>query len=275
MELDRIVHTLTETMLWNAAQFVVGGVVAVALCAALRGSLPRSWRHEAGAGRTGSGIVLVAVFAFCGVVLPAGTYGVLPIAAVLAAAGLAVPASVAFLIANRFFNMLVSFTDPTFIWRTGYGRAILAIAAGVAAGLLFLVRRDSSRSILRTRSALTEDKPRLTTRSAAWLVGALAWKAATALAAGSILDVLYRGSVLGNIVGFLFTNPVTGPLASSFAQRNVVNPVFLLGMGCVTVVTDFVGLSGLALVVKVKGLVLYVVYGVALAVVLGCSALIP
>jgi uncharacterized membrane protein YraQ (UPF0718 family) len=275
MELDRIVPTFAEAMLWNAAQFAVGGVAAVVLGAAFRGNLPRSLRRTAGAGSAGHAVFLIVLFAALGSVLPLGTYGIVPMVALLAAAGLGVPASVAFLCSNRFFNMLIPFADPSFVWRSGYGRAFLAVAAGIAAGLLFLNRGDGPRGILRTHTALPEDNPRLTARTAAALIGALAWKAAIALAVGSILDILFRTFIRGGIVGFLFSNPVTGPLASSFGQRNAANSFFLRAMWCVTVVTDFIGLSGLALVVKARGLALYVGYCAALAALLGASTLIP
>jgi uncharacterized membrane protein YraQ (UPF0718 family) len=267
MELDKFVRAFLSTMLWNAAQFAVGSVLAVAVCAAARGNLPRSWRSANGA------VISTMMFALCGSLLPWGTYGVLPVALVLVSAGLAVPAAVAFLLSNRFFNMLVPFADPTFVWTTGYPRAILAVIAGAAAGLLILSLGNRGGSLLRFRAVQSDPGSGFGAGNAARLVGGLAWKAAVVLVLGAALDTLFRGFILGEIVGFLFTNNTTGPLASSFAQRNVVNPIFLLGTWCITVLTDFVGLSGLALVMKPKTLLLSVAYCAALAAVL-CSSVL-
>ena len=170
--------------------------------------------------------------------------------------------------------MLIPSNDPGFIWRTGYGRPILAIAAGIAAGTLLLFVGNGSGGLVRSRIAQTDEERPLGPRIAAGLVGRLAGKAAIALVVGAALQAAFQGYALREIVTFLFANPVTGPLASAFAQRNVVNPLFLLGTWCITVLLDFVGLSGLALVVKPKGLALYIGYCAALAVVLCSSALL-
>ncbi len=274
MELDRISGAIASAILWNAAQFAVGGALAAALFAAVRGRLPGLWRDG------GTLIVPVALSAISGVILPLGTFGVIPIVVVLAAAGLTVPACAAFLCSNRFFNMLVPSTDPAFIWMTGYGRVILAVAAGIAAGALLkntggfrAAYRDGDRSILRVRILESADGPRPGVKTAAGLIFGLAWKAAILLAAGAIIDVLFKRYFMREIVGFLFMNQVTGPLASSFAQLNVANPLFLLGVWCVAVLTDFIGFAGLAAIGKPKVLVLYVGYCAALAAVL-CSSVL-
>ncbi len=267
MELDRISGAIASAILWNAAQFAAGGVLAIALFAAVWGKPPDSWRDG------GAVIVPVALSAICGAMLPLGIFGALPIVAALAAAGLAVPACAAFLCSNRLFNMLVPSTDPSFIWMTGYGRLILAVAAGAAAGVFLAADGNRSGDILKTRALSSADDPRPGVKTAAGLIGGLAWKAAIFLVAGAIIDVLFKRYLMREIVGFFFMNPVTGPSASSFAQLNVVNPLFLLGVWCVTVLTDFIGLAGLAVILKSKGLVLYVGYCAALTAVLCSSAL--
>jgi hypothetical protein len=266
-EFVRIGGTFAHTLLWNSAQFTAGGGLAIALRAVRWEKLPDSWRGFNGT------VVLITLSALCGSMLPFGTYGVLPLVVTLAFADFAVPACAALLCSNRFFNMLVPFADPSFIWRTGYGRVVLAIAAGTAAGLLLLAFGNRSAGILKIRTAQSETGARLGVKAVVGLVSGLAWKAALFLAAGAILDVLFQRYVIGEVVSFLFANAVTGPLASSFAQRNVVNPLFLLGMWSVAVLTDFVGFSGLAVIVKPKGLVFYAGFCAALAAVLCSSAL--
>jgi hypothetical protein len=267
MELDRISGAVASAFLCNAAQFAAGSIMAIAFFAAIRGKFSDSWRDGAAV------IVPVALSAICGAVLPLGTFGVLPIVFVLASAGLAVPACAAFLCSNRFFNMLIPSTDPGFIWMTGYGRLILAVAAGAAAGALLAAAGSRSGHILRTRALKSADNRRPAVNTAAGLIGGLAWKAVIFLAVGAIVDVLFKGYFIREIVSFFFLNPVTGPPASSFAQLNVVNPLFLLGAWCIAVLTDFIGLAGLAAIVKPKGLVLYAGYCAVLAAVF-CSSVL-
>ena len=267
MDSAKFLRDVATTTLYHAAQFAAGGALAVMLCALARGRPPRLLRRAAG-------IPAIALLALCGSALPLGSYGILPLVVVLGAAGLSAPASTAFLVANRFFTMLVPSSDPSFIWRTGYGRPILAVAAGILAGVLLLFVGKGRGSVLRSSAVQADDERPLGPKLAAGLVGGLAWKAAIALVVGVILQAAFQGCVLREIVTFLFTSPATSPVASFFAQRNVVGPLFLLGTWCITVMLDFVGLSALALVLKPKGLLLYVGYCAALAAVLCSSALL-
>lgn len=258
------------------AQFALGCLIAMPVSRLLRRwpSRPR--------------LALAAVLgaAACGCLLPLGPFGALPIAWAALSAGLGCEAILAFLCANLLFNMLVPFSDPTFIWMTGYARLILAVAAGGLAGGLTLFARlrvGGGRATTTVGSAadrgglLRSGGPALGSGAfgpaavGRYLLAAIA-KAWPFLVAGALVETAFRRYGLGALVGFLFTDPHTAFLPGFFAGRNIVNPLFLLATRMIMALTDLSALAALSLILRPKGLLCYLAYFTAVIVILGLSA---
>ncbi len=235
-------------------QFVAGCALALPIY-----RLAKAGRIRAGIGNA-SGLAAFAgtlSASGLGVLLPLGLWGAAPMAAFALAAGLDLALAVPFLCANALFNSLVPFTDPTFIWRTGYGRIILALAAGSLGGLLALRARPCETSVFRPRP-----------RSALPAIAA----SLACLAAGALADTAFRRYALGAVIGFLYASPATAFLPAFFARRNVENPFFLLAMRILATLTDFSALAALALILKPKGMLYYFAYFAAITAILSLSA---
>lgn len=218
-----------------------------------------------------------AAAALCGAILPLGIFGSLPIASAALAIGVGAESVLAFLTSNLLFNTLVPFTDPFFIWRTGYPRVILAVAAGIGVALVGRRLKGSGRGLLRDRPlpAAPETAP-ATGKSGVgavlrYLLASLAetWPYA---AAGALIGTAFLSYGLGAIMNFMFTNPLTSALPYVFAQADVTNPFFILATRILMTLTDFSALAALAAILKVRGLVAFFVFFGLLAALLGTTA---
>jgi hypothetical protein len=245
-------------------QFAVGCALAFPACRLIKAArIPGSLRDGPGA----SALAAILASAACGALLPLGPWGAVPLAAAALAAGIGPELVLPFLSANLLFDSLQPFTDPTFIWRTGYARVLLALAAGSLVGLLARRMRPAALAALRVRSL-----PAAGGGARARFFLALLGAALACLAAGALAGTAFRRYGLGALVAFLFTNPATAFLPAFFAARNVVNPFFLLAMRILAALTDFTALAALALLLRPRGILAYFAYFAALAAILSISA---
>jgi hypothetical protein len=244
-------------------QFSVG--IALALLAYRLSVFGRiASRLQRASGAAAPGAVFVA--ALCGAILPLGPAGAVPIAGAVLASGLGTALAIPFLVSDLLFNPFAAFTDPTFIWRTGYLRLLFALVAGSAAGLIALRAKASSPSLLREISL--PPRPGAATRFALSGAGV----GAVCLAAGALLDTAFKRYALGALVGFAYASPATSFVPEMLSTLNVVNPFFLLAMRILALLTDFSALAALALILKPKGILAYFAYFAAWAALLGLSA---
>lgn len=239
-------------------QFTLGGAVALGLARSGAGErlsalgLRVAAEDEAGRRWFGGALVCVTAAAICGSALPLGIFGALPLAA--AALSVGPEAACAFIASNLLFNVLVPFNDPTFIWMTGYTRVVLALAAGILAGIAAHRLKDAGESLFR-------DKAKVSLRGI--------WPFA---AAGALLGTAFRAYGLGALMNFMFTNPFTSALPYVFAQADVTNPFFILATRILMTLTDFSALAALAALLRLRGVVAYLVFFALLAALLGATA---
>jgi uncharacterized membrane protein YraQ (UPF0718 family) len=219
-------------------------------------------------GRLGSS----ATAAACGALLPLGLFGAVPIAAAALSAGTGAELVLAFISSNILFNTLVPFSDPFFIWKTGYPRVILALAVGIAAALTAQLFKDAGRGLLRDRplpSAVAE-APGLGA-GARYLLASFG-ATCPFMVLGALAGTAFRSYGLGALMNFMFTNPLTHALPYVFAQADVTNPFFLLATRILMTLTDLSGLAALALILNIRGIVAYFVYFALFAALLGATA---
>jgi hypothetical protein len=288
--------TTVRLFVSSSIQLALGSAVALIVSWTVAGKRRRAFAGDGAAtasSGTGFGRALIgsATAAFCGAALPLGIFGALPIAMAALALGTGAELILGFLTSNLLFNTLVPFTDPFFIWRTGYPRAILAVAAGIASALVVGHLKGSGRGLLRDRplpeapawaiaapSAPSPSAPAPFGKSGAgvalrYLLASLAetWPYA---AAGALIGTAFLSYGLGAIMNFMFTNPLTQALPYVFAQADVTNPFFILATRILMTLTDFSSLAALAAVLKVRGIVAFFVYFGLLAVLLGTTAFV-
>jgi hypothetical protein len=244
------------------AQFIAGCLVAVPLYRSRTGKALEARFRE----RKPAAFPLIAAAALCGLVLPSGGFGLLPVAAALSALGAGTPVVISFMVSNSIFNMRAPFADPVFTWANGYPRILLAFLAATAAGLL--LSRGGGRGLLRDLSV----PEGLGARAALRYLGRNLERLWIFILAGAALDAAFRRWGLSALVAFLFTNPATSFLPSFFAEKNVTNPFFLLATRLIETLTDFGGLCALAAIFRPRAMALYFGFLGAAAILLGSSA---
>jgi uncharacterized membrane protein YraQ (UPF0718 family) len=260
------VIAITTEAVFNAAQLLAGCVLAVLIH---RFASRRLWLLG---NDRGAVIASLLLFSLCGSFLPLGVFGVAPLFAALLAAGLPLPAAVSFLCSNLLFNMLVPLRDPSFIWKTGYGRPILAVAAALLAGCLCLLARCRSGSLVRPRELARAVDRTVELGTSVRLVGRFFVWALPFVFAGTAADGVFRRFLLREVLQLLAASPITSPIFGFMSGRNVGNPIFLLAMWVLGGMIDLAKLSALAIILKLRGLLAYLGYFAGIAALLAVSA---
>jgi hypothetical protein len=155
-------------------------------------------------------------------------------------------------------------------------RVAFALAVGSLGGILALRARVSAPPWfgLRALPALAGEagaEAKLRGGAARGILVSLAWGAGF-LALGAAADFAFKRHLLGAAVSFAYGSPALSFLPEFFAARNVGNPFFLLAMRIAALLTSFGAYAALALVLRPRGLVRYVAYLAAWALLLGLSA---
>ena len=257
---------LTTDAVFNVLQLLAGCILAILIH---RFASARLWLLGNGRGTVFASLLL---FSVCGSLLPLGVFGTAPLFGALLAAGLPLPAAVSFLCSNLLFNMLVPLSDPSFIWKTGYGRPILAIAAALLAGCLCLLARCRTETIVRPRGLTRPVDATIDMGTSVRLIGTFFLWALPFVFVGTAADGVFRRFLLREVLQFLAANPVTSPIFGFMSSRNVGSPFFLLAMGVLSGMIDLAKLSALVVILKLKGLLAYLGYFAGIAVLLAVSA---
>jgi uncharacterized membrane protein YraQ (UPF0718 family) len=273
--MSAFLHTAVESFGSSLVQFALGFALALLV---RRLSAFGGLGARLGLASGPAAWAAIPASALAGALLPLGPAGAVPLAAAALALGFGAELAIPFLCTNLFFDSLVPFADPTFIWRTGYLRFLFALIAGIIAGLL--AHRARKAALLSFRSgALPSLGGALRREGEGVGFGAHARDAleslgigAVFLAAGAVADAAFKRYVLAAIMAFAYTNPAASFVPGFFATRNVVNPFFLITMRIVAVLSDFSILAALALILKPRGFLRYFAYFAAWAVLLGLSA---
>jgi uncharacterized membrane protein YraQ (UPF0718 family) len=258
----------TTAIVVNALQLLAGCILAIPLYRFASGRLSR------GGSDRGAVFVSLLLFAVCGSLLPLGVFGIAPLFGALLAAGLPFPAALSFLCSNLLFNMLVPLNDPSFIWKTGYGRPILAVAAALLAGCLCLLAGCRAEPIVRPRGLTRADERTVELGTSVRSVGRFFVCALPFVFVGTAADVVFRRFLLPEVLQILAANPATSPIVGFMSSRNVGNPFFLLAMWVLSGIIDLAKLSTLAVILKPKGLLAYLGYFAGIAALLAISAFV-
>ena len=259
---------ITTGVVVNIAQLLAGCIIAIPLLRFASGRLSLLGNNP------GTVLASIAFFSMCGSLLPLGVFSAAPLFGALIAAGLPLPAALSFLCSNLLFNMLVPPSDPTFIWKTGYGRPVLAVAAALLAGGLCLLSRYRAATLVRpqrfTPAVGAAVTPGMSVRAAGWFF----LRALPFVFLGTAADGVFRRFLLPEMLLFLAANPATSPIFGFMSSRNVGSPLFLLAMWVLSGMIDLARLSNLAVVLKPKGLLAYLGYFAAITALLAVSAFV-
>jgi uncharacterized membrane protein YraQ (UPF0718 family) len=250
------------TTLWeNGWQILAGSIIAIPLY-----YLPVvQWEKTRGFWKEVSVVVLAAIG---GMILPLDIYGMIPIAAALLAREFRFSMVLPLLISNLLFNMLVPFTDPGFIWRTGIPRVILAWITGITVGVLFAALKSDAGNLRNGKGIKVLSGESLNIKN---IIVNSGWNiiiAAGFLILGATAHSVFHRILWANFIQMLYTSPQTAYLPRWFAGLNVTNPFFLLAITMALTLMNLTRLLALFIILKPRGVLFYIIYNLAWCILL-------
>jgi hypothetical protein len=255
-------------LLSNTVQLSAGCITAYAAYRVLYG------RSAAVQSSSALQIISILLSSLAGVLLPFGTFGIVPLVILLLAAGFRGYTVVPVLFSNFLFNLPVAYTDPGFTWRTGMGRVLLALVIGIAAGMIMRLAGVNETAIFRNTRLPVPERGRFAMKNFCFVVFANLKYMAAFLLLGAVIGVLFNEYLLWDVINYLFTNPSTSFLPRLFATYNVAHPAFILSMTIVTMFMKFFGLAALIAVLKLRGLAAYIAFYAVWSILLAIPAFI-
>lgn len=265
MLLELIVNAGFE-ILENLLQLIISSAVSVGLYYTLRQRLKIIESRPAD-------IFLIILAALLGMLLPLNIFGLLPVFFVFLRLGLKPYHVLPALCSNIIFNMLVPLKDPTFVFRTGYIRVITAFVTALAAGVaLMYFKRVREILLIKKVPEMPDEAFGLFTvlkhihHSINFMGGYVI--------CGVLVNCIFSEYILYPLTSGLAGNRHTAFIPRYMARFDVVNPVFLMTLCIAYSLLNFVNLSALSMILKPKGIALFIGYYIAWAVLLGMSIFI-
>ncbi len=204
-------------------------------------------------------IIVILTAAVLGMLLPFNTFGMLPIFFVFLQLGFKYYQVMPILLSNFIFNMSVPYNDPTFVFRTGYKRIMLALFIGIIAGFI-LKRIRKIESVFRiNKESEIPDKP-IGITSALKLIHHNINFMGIYMILGVLLNRVFNDHVMYTLTSQVASNSHTAFIPRYMSKFNIVSPGFLMALCIVFALLNISNLSAMVLVFKPKGVVLCVGY---------------
>ncbi len=203
--------------------------------------------------------IIIIATSLLGILFPLEIYGLIPIIAALSKIGFPLYTTLPLIISNTLFNTLVPFFDPSFTWRTGIPRIVMAFLAGIIAGVIAKTFRFANNGFLK-RSILNPvfHKPESaveTIKSYLKSLGIIG----IYLIIGVIANHFIERFDITQIIFRLAYAPQLGFLAKYFLMIST-RSLFLLAMVTLNVLINPIRLSGIFTLFGIKGISLYTGY---------------
>lgn len=207
------------TVFWNVIQIAVGCILAVVIYMISIRKYRLFKRIES------FNILVIVASSLFGLLLPLGTYGVIPIALMLLTVGVSYINVLPLVFSNAMFNMLVSFVDPSFSWKSGLGRIILAFSAGIISGIIFEVLKNKNDNTIRLKAiSFAECKMSVFLRIVRSFSENIN-KLGLYLVVGAIINAVFHMYLAERVISFIFINSFSHSL-SLILKYDIANPFF-------------------------------------------------
>ncbi len=258
-----ILSCVWEILLYNLIQILVGLVLSILLYKFGGNYLVRLNRKGY------FEVIMIVFFALLGIVLPIGTFGIIPVVAVLITLKIRTTLIIPFILSNAFFNMLLPYSDISFTWHNGTKRIILAFIAGVLSGIILKIMRREKINLFRDRAYLLKGHFSASDQLTCILnnVGIMI----IYLAVGAFADTLFKSYAYEKIMSLIFSGSALGSVSTSLTSLNVTNPFSILSLKISETLMDLVKLSAFCYLLKPRGWVLYYVYYCLIAALMAVS----
>ncbi len=255
-----IISEMGEALIFSIVQLIAGCILAFVLYHFLNKKVKPT------EGKFIKDLCLAVLFIVIGMILPLGAFGIIPVMAALIIAGLKPYTVLPMFVSSAIFNILVSFNDISFVWRTGYRRAILAFVIG----LVFVFILKISKISVRLSNFPRLENNKISLKGIAAITGDMINKLGVFLVVGIVADTLFNAYLLPGIIDAIFKSASFIP--KYFGSLNVANPFFLLAMTLVKTIFDLTRMSALISFFKPKGFIIYYVGLAVFTVLLAATA---
>ena len=251
------VEMIAKTLAFNLLQIIIGSIIAILIYKFI------GKENKTTNKKLFYKIGFVFLFSFLGLILPLEAFGIIPIVVALLVVGFSLYEVAPLIFSNSLFNMLVPSNEPSFIFRTGILRIMIAYLAGVLIGLIlwklnwkedsfFKIKKikDLNKGIISSFFTLLKDN--LDFMGIYLLIGVA-------------INTFINEYFLLNSIDVVYSNNILYTLLKLVSGFNVVNPIFLVALAIVSMLLNFVKLSALISIFKPKGLITFYIYFIVIA----------
>ena len=247
-----------NSVVWGILQMIAGCLLAFPACRLARRLAPVL------AGRAYAGYPVIIGSAFCGIALPLGIYGLIPVAALTARAKVKAFAVLPMLAANLVFNMLVPITETTFVWHSSTKRIIFAFVAGICIGVAAKLFNTDYGDIFSRRVNADgvsghENTESIRTGYKSFLLGNINGLGIY-LVIGALVHSFFYRYLYTDVMSAFYSNPLGASATRLLLGYDITSDYFLITALILNMFMDFLKLSALLFLLNIKGLLGYFAY---------------
>ncbi|MCX8131058.1 MAG: permease [Clostridia bacterium] len=238
------------------AQVLIGCILGILLYAPLRrlfdkGLEKRNRRDK---------ILHALIASISGVLLPLGSYGIIPVVLSASAAGVGVRLIVSFYISNSLFNTLVPYFENTFTWGLGIKRAIIALLAGVLSSYVIGAIKLTGSRLLRLEIPENLLGQENGIKRFAFTGNRILLSIGAYVIIGAVAESFFYAYALGDIRTWFYSASAGLEFARFLTKYDVGNHIFLIAIYVFNSLMSPLKLSSLLALWNIRGVILYYLF---------------
>lgn len=257
-----------RNMLMDALQLAAGCALLLAA-----GILARRGVKPQVSGRKGTLLTICACSA-AGMLLPVGSFGILPAAAALWLMGLELPFAAALIVSNFLFSLYMPITYAVFLWSDNVVRIALAFLSGILAGLVCSHSGRTARDAFRKGAFDKLFEGQRGKTNYLLILKDYVESAGLFIVAAAVLRAALSAGALYAMQGKFLTSGFGFTVSAALSRLNVFSPFFGTTMDVLGRLVDFSAIAALLLLLRFKTFCKLYLYYFAVALLLSVSLFI-
>jgi uncharacterized membrane protein YraQ (UPF0718 family) len=260
-----LINDISTSVILNILCIILGGIISFPFFRYFNGRFKKTEYS------IGADILIIFAISTVGLVIPLGTYGIIPIVAYAYSAKCKSYKILPFIVSNYIFNMTIPFTEANFTWKTAPARIIVACLAGVFAGIIAkMFSKKTEGKFFHER--LFEISPK-----EEGLKGLLSFLKACIettvffVLFGVVLNSIFHRFIMYDTLKAVYSSPLGSTALKYMNGFNVMNPFFMMALTIANILMDITKLSALSFMLKIRGIAAYILYFLALITILASS----
>ncbi len=258
-----IVSSTGGQVIIDMLQIIVGCLLSIPFYYVVRSLKPgvnRPFIHN---------IALIFLASIMGMLLPLGTYGLLPVILTLAASGTGLYLILPAIASNAVFNTGLFLSGSMLPMQTYTGQMLLAFVTGAGLGVMVKLTGAGPADVIRQKNSEEIVLEGISLKQLLKCISGSIQTLGLFLLAGTIANVLFQRYLFKEIMAVIYASPLGNGAALFFLQKNAaISQVFNCVMSIFTMFVNFAFLTSLLAVFRIKAIVICYSYYVVWAVVL-------